>query len=116
MPAPDKEYVPTAAEQAVIDYHRRHLQGRTFLRNPDGSLTTFRGAIVGLPEGETLIPTYWHGTVRDVPEAVRFAMKSGLKFPAYKTPQQAEAAERRLHEIMEADTRKYLESVARAAK
>ncbi len=103
----NKEYIPTPAEQAVIDYHRRHLQGKTFLRNADGSLTTFRGAIVGLPEGETIIPTFWNGAIRDVPDAVRMAIKSGIKFPSYKTPEAAMAAEKRLHSIMENDTRNF---------
>jgi hypothetical protein len=70
-------------------------------------MTTFRGAIVGLPEGHVLMPTYWNGAVREVPDAVRLMMKSGIKFPAYKTPEEAEAAEQRLHSIMEQDVMQY---------
>jgi hypothetical protein len=103
-----KTYVPTPAEQAVLDYHRRHLQGKTFLQNPDGSLTTFKGTIVGTDRGETLIPTFWNGAIRDVPDALRMAIKSGIDFPVYKTPEEALAAERRLHELMEQDTKAYL--------
>lgn len=103
-----KNYKLTPAVQAVIDYHRRHLQLGTGLRNADGSMTTFKGAIVGTPEGNILMPTYWNGAVRDIPDAMRMMMKSGIKFPAYKTPEEAEQAESRLHKIMEEDTQEFL--------
>ena len=74
-----------------------------YRRNADGSITTFKGAVVGLPGGETIIPTYWHGEERDIPTAVRFAIKSGIKFPSYKTPEEALARERAIHSIMESD-------------
>ena len=74
-----------------------------YQKNADGSLTTFKGAVVGLPGGETIIPTYWHGEERDIPTAVRMAIKSGIKFPAYKTPDEALARERAIHSIMERD-------------
>jgi hypothetical protein len=41
--------------------------------------------------------------VRDVPEAVRFAIQSGIKWPSYKTPEAALAREKALHDVMEAD-------------
>ena len=78
MPPGTPKVILSPTEQAALDYHRRNLESGTFQRNADGSLTTFKGAIVGLPEGETLIPTYWHGQERDVPSAVRFAMRSGI--------------------------------------
>jgi hypothetical protein len=74
-----------------------------YQKNADGSLTTFKGAVVGLPQGETLIPTYWHGQERDVPSAVRLAMKSGIKFPSYKTPEEAMSREQMIHKMMEKD-------------
>ena len=103
-----KTYVPTPSEQAALDYHRRHLQGKTFMRNPDGSLTTFRGAIVGTDKGEMLIPLYWGNAVREVPDALKMAIRSGIDFPVYKDVAAAEAAERRLHDIMEQETRDYV--------
>jgi hypothetical protein len=111
------EYIPTPQEQAALDYHRRHLAGRTYLQNPDGSLTTFYGAIVGPDDGMyRLIPTYWGGARREVPEAMEFAMRSGIDFPSYKSLGRAEAAERALHDIMTEDTRKYQERKAAARK
>ena len=93
----------TAEEQEVLDYHRRNLATGMYQKNADGSLTTFKGAVVGLPQGETLIPTYWHGQERDIPTAVRLAMKSGIKFPSYKTPEAAMAREQTIHKLMEKD-------------
>ena len=93
----------TPDEQAAIDYHRSNLWGGNALVNPDGSTTTFRGAVIGTDGGHMILPTYWHGQVRDIPQAMRFAIKSGIKFPVYKTAKDALAAEQRLHGIMEKD-------------
>ena len=93
----------TPEEQEILNYHRRNLQTGIFQKNADGTLTTFKGAVVGLPNGQTIIPTFWYGQERDVPTAVRFAMRSGIKFPSYKTPEEALAREQAIHKIMEAD-------------
>lgn len=94
-------------EQAVIDYHRSNLyQGRA-MKNPDGSMTTFKGSVIGADGGHMILPTYWHGQVRDIPQAMRFAIKSGIKFPIYPTVDEALAAEQRLHSIMEQDLRDF---------
>ena len=97
----------TPEEQAAIDYHRSNLYTGTGLKQPDGSYTTFMGSVVGTPEGHMILPTYWHGTVRDVPDAMRFAIKSGVKFPTYPTAKEALAAEKRLHDVMEQDLADY---------
>lgn len=106
---PEKTYVPRPAEMPVLDYHRRHLAQNTFKLNPDGSITTFMGTIVGNDDvGYQILPTYWHGELREPEQAVRFAVKSGIAFPKYKTLSQAEAAEKALHTIMEQDTAKFM--------
>lgn len=97
-------YVPTPAEEEALAYHRRNLESGNYLRNPDGSLTTFYGTVVDDDKGAMLIPTYWHGQVRDVPDAMDFAIKSGINFPRYKDTARALAAERALHDIMTAET------------
>ena len=103
-----KTKLRSGSEAAVLAYHRNNLFGGRALLNPDGSATTFRGAIVETPDGgQALIPTYWNGAVRDVPDAVRLAIKSGLSFPVYDTPEEAEEAEMRLHKMMEDDMRLY---------
>ena len=55
-----------------------------------------------------LIPLYWGNAVREVPDALKMAIRSGIDFPVYKDVVAAEAAERRLHDIMEQETRDYV--------
>jgi len=38
---------------------------------------------------------------------MRFALKSGIKFPTYGTAEEALAAEKRLHDVMEKDLQEY---------
>ena len=91
----------------MLDYHRRNLATGMYQKNADGTITTFKGAVVGLPQGETLIPTYWHGQERDIPSSVRLATKSGIKFPSYKTPEEALSREQVIHSMMEDDIKAY---------
>ena len=101
------------SETAVLAYHRNNLFGGKALLQPTGDMTTFRGAIVETPDGgQTLIPTYWAGAERSIPDAVRLAIKSGLDFPVYNTVEDAKQAEERLHKMMEEDVAVY----ARARK
>ena len=66
------------------------------------------GAVVEAPGGkQMLIPTYWGGAIRSVPDAMRMAIKSGIKFPTYDTPEEALAREKFIHGIMEQDVQKY---------
>ena len=97
----------TPAEQAAIDYHRSNLLTGNALKNADGSLTTFMGSVVGTDKGHMILPTYWGGAVRSVPDAMRWAIKSGIDFPTYKTPEEALAAEQRIHKVMEQDVMDY---------
>jgi hypothetical protein len=101
----DAAKIFTPEKQNVIDFHRRNLYGGTGLKNADGSITTFYGAIGGDDNtGYTILPTYWHGQIREFPDAVRFAIRSGIQFPRYKTLDEAKIAEQRLHTIMASDT------------
>jgi hypothetical protein len=105
----EKTYVPRSAEMPVIDYHRQHLAQKTYKVNPDGSITTFMGTIVGNDDmGYQIIPTYWHGELREPEQAMRFAAKSGVSFPKYKTLSQAELAEKALHTIMDEDIAEFM--------
>jgi hypothetical protein len=91
-------------EQAALNYHRQNLLGNTGLKHKDGSMTTFMGSVVDTDKGSMILPTYWGGAVRSVPDAMRFAIKSGINFPTYPTTEDALAAEKRMHDIMEQDT------------
>lgn len=95
-------------ENNALNYHRANLATNNFQRNEDGSLTTFKGAVVGTDKGHMLLPTYWNGAVREVPDAMRFAIRSGIQFPSYKTVEDALAAEQRLHGVMETDVASHL--------
>ena len=79
-----------------------------YQRNADGSITTFKGAVFDTPTGATLVPTYWHGQVREPHEGYRMAVKSGIKFPQYKSREDALARERAIHNIMEQDIAEFM--------
>jgi hypothetical protein len=91
-------------ESNVLAYHRSNLKPGRYLVNPDGSVTTFRGALFDVPGGVQLVPTYWNGKVLEDPQEIyRNVSKSRLQFPVYKTMKEASAAEKRLHSVMEDD-------------
>ena len=98
----------TPEELNALQYHRNNLNLGAFLQHPTGEKTTFMGAIVEAPGGkQMLIPTYWGGAIRPVPDAMRMAIKSGIKFPTYDTVEEAEAREKYIHSLMEQDVKKY---------
>jgi hypothetical protein len=95
-------------EQSALTYHRQNLLGNTALKHDDGSLTTFMGTVVDTDKGAMILPTYWGGAVRDVPDAMRFAIKSGINFPTYPIVKDALKAEQNMHRIMEQDVKAYM--------
>jgi len=100
----------TPQEQAALNYHRANLINNTFLRQPGGGITTFYGSVVDNPKtgkGTMIIPTYWGGDIRSPRDAIRFAMRSNIDFPTYDDVETALAAEKRMHEIMERDTKMF---------
>lgn len=96
-------------EQAALNYHRANLINNTYLRHPDGGITTFYGSVVPTPDRkrQMIIPTYWGGSIREMPEAYSSAIKSNIKFPSYSTVDEALEAEKRMHKIMEQDTKMF---------
>lgn len=109
-------YIPTPQEENALNYHRRNLKNKTYLQNPDGSLTTFYGAVMDTDDGAILIPTYWKGRIREPDEAAKLAQQSGINFPRYKDTAQALAAERALHDIMERETDEYMANMGKGKK
>jgi hypothetical protein len=99
----------TQNEKNVIEYHRQHLRNKTYLKNPDGSVTTFMGTQFSIdennPNGPTqLVPTYWNGKVLKTPREIYDAIKSsGINFPVYRSASEAARREKFLHDIMEKD-------------
>jgi len=92
----------------VIQYHRDNLDNNTFITEPDGSPTTFRGAVMGVDNGAMLFPRYRDGVILEPSTAQRLAARSGIKFPVYKDDKTALAREQFLHEVMKADSDAYM--------
>lgn len=103
-------------EQAALNYHRQNLIGNTGLRHPDGSTTTFYGTVVNTDKGSMILPTYWGGAIREVPDAMRWAIKSGIDFPTYSSEKEALQAEERMHKIMEKDVADYMKGKQNAPR
>lgn len=85
---------------------RRHaifnVENGSYLVNEDGSISTVRSGSVederlngGRP---TLIPFVWDGRVADPDEAIEFAVKSGVEWPAFDTNEAATAASKSVSE------------------
>lgn len=106
----------TPQEQAALNYHRQNLLGNTGLRHPDGSTTTFYGTVVNTDKGSMILPTYWGGAIRSVPDAMRWAIKSGIDFPTYPSEKEALVAEQRMHHIMEQDLSTYMKGNRNATR
>jgi len=98
----------TPEEMNVIQYHRDNLDNNTFITEPDGSPTTFRGAVMGVDNGAMLFPRYRDGVILEPSTAQRLAARSGIKFPVYKDDKTALAREQFLHEVMKADSDAYM--------
>lgn len=67
-----------------------------FILNPNGSMSTIRSGSVQHPKlnggKPTLIPFIWDGQEVDQDTAVRLAIKSGKKWPAFKNNEEATMA------------------------
>jgi hypothetical protein len=98
----------SADEQAALNYHRQNLLTGSGLKHDDGGMTTFMGSVVDTDNGAMILPRYWGGSVREVPDAMRFAIRSGIKFPTYKSVPEALEAEKRMHDVMEQDLKAYM--------
>lgn len=90
-------------EKNVLQYHRDRMKDGTAIRNNDGSLTTFMGAISDIDGKPTIHPTFFDGKVISPQEGARRAVASGIKWPQYKSVKQAEFAEEKIHAIMARD-------------
>ena len=97
----------TPEELNVIQYHRNNLDAGTYLTNPDGSPTTFKGAVMGVDNGAMLFPRYRDGVILEPSTAQRLAARAG-GFPVYKDDATALAREQYLHDIMVADSNAFM--------
>lgn len=101
-PLPGQAFLNPKIAPQVPAGSARPLAPGEYVKNPQGSwsseitTTTDPGAVPALNGGQpTVIPTLWviNGVPTRVDEdtAAQMAIQSGLKFPSFKTPQEAEA-------------------------
>ena len=96
------------AERETIDYTRRNMATGMVQQNPDGSITSFKGAVEDFPDGSIrYFPTFWNGHVLPVNEARDRAVKSGIDWPKYPTYESALSRENAIHGIMEREADAY---------
>jgi hypothetical protein len=96
-------------EAALIEYHRDNLRNGTYL-DKDGDISTVYITGIDGPGGKTYnVPGYWDGKLHTDPKEIGDHAESigWDKWPAYATPKLADAAAKRDHEIIDADTTKF---------
>ena len=96
-------------EQDLYWHHLGNLYGDGKVMQPNGDISTVLQAVVGGPDGRYYnIPTVWEGKVLSPEEAKQKAIQTGLqRFPAYDSPEQADARYSDMHKYMEQDTTRY---------
>lgn len=98
----------TPEEQALYQRHLTNLWGSGGVDNPDGSRSTLYQAVMEGPGGYHSIPTVWEGKIVPPEEAAKRAAAVGWdQFPAYKTPEEADARYMKMHDFMDKDTADY---------
>lgn len=101
-PLPGQVFLNPQIAPQVPDGSPRPLSPGEYVKNPQGSwsseitTTTDPGAVPALNGGQpTVIPTLWviNGVPTRVDEdtAAQLAVQSGLRFPGFKTPEEAES-------------------------
>jgi len=79
------------------------LHNRPVVHNRDGSISTVRSISIGADQGEVLIPTVVNGRVVSDQEAIRHYQQTGEHLGIFRTPQDANAYAKSLHEQQAAE-------------
>jgi hypothetical protein len=100
----------TPQEKYLYQYHLNNLGGPGQVVQPNGDISTVLQTIVTGPDGRYYnIPTVWGGKELSPPEAAQQAEKVGWdKWPAYATPDAADARYDQMHGYMDQDVGAYL--------
>ena len=98
--------------QQEQDLYKRHLSNLwtpSGVDNPDGSRSTLYQFSERGPDGRHYnIPTVWDGKILSPDEALDRVEETGWdKFPAYKTPEEADARYQQMHNYMDKDAVDY---------
>ena len=97
----------TEQERRLVAHHAQNVRniGSGGVRNPDGSISTVRQAVVTGPIGRFYsIPTVWNGKILDEREAVKMATRFGWdKWPSYATPEEADQRYFLMHNFLADD-------------
>jgi hypothetical protein len=100
----------TPQEQFLYQHHLSNLWGGGRVVQPGGDVSTVLQSVVQGPDGRFYnIPTVWGGQALPVDAAQRQAALAGWgNWPAYATPQAADARYMAMHPLMERDTAAWL--------
>ena len=93
----------TPQEQYIYQHHlgNRALGG---VKQPDGTLATFRNLTTSINGRVYVLPTVWDNQILELDAAIARAQKEGLhNFPSYDTVEQAESRYNAIHGYMERD-------------
>lgn len=109
----------TPAERALYERHLHNLWSAAGIDNPDGSRSTLYQTVLQGPDGKFYnIPTVWDGKILvdrkgnlDMPAILKRVEQAGgwSAFPAYGSPEDADARYKQMHDYMEKDTAAYMD-------